>query len=153
MTFSYSVSEIGLWPAGYKPCFCRQPDAPCAFLCFTFLATSFFGIRAPRLSSTIRFLSHDDNDSEFISSPPRGTDSAPRRICMPHHCGSPHARDQVRRRTPLTCVRKPPSKNWETVRVILRKCATLLAVTTQCSNQPSRRRPAHDMLQWFCAHV
>ena len=37
VTFSCSVAEIVLCPAGYKFCFCSQPDAPCAHMCFTCL--------------------------------------------------------------------------------------------------------------------
>ena len=40
---------------------------------------------AVSLSSTIRC--RCDDDSKFSLSPPRGTDSAPRRICVLHHCG------------------------------------------------------------------
>ena len=55
VTFSYSASEIGLWPAGYNPCFCRQLDAPCAHMSFTNLILRYtdpsFGLH-PLLSDT-----------------------------------------------------------------------------------------------------
>ena len=108
-----------------------------------------FGILAARLSSMIRCRSHDDNDSEFISSPLRGTDSAPRRICMMHHCRPPRARDRFQSRPPLTYVKNLCKQGLGDCSCEKRNCATL-GVTTQCSNRLSRRRPAHDMFLWFC---
>ena len=95
MTLSNSVSEIRLWRAGYKPCSCRQSDAQRARVCF-------FWILAGRLSFTNRCRIHD---SEFPSSLLRGTDSAPRRICLLHHYRPSRARDRVRPRPPSTCVK------------------------------------------------
>ena len=84
--------------------------------------------------------------------------TAPLRTCDIFLCPTPSRAPRTTPRprpspTTATAERTSLSKDGETALVTQRNCATLLAVTTQCSNRPSRRRPVHDMFQWFCAHV